>query len=158
MLRFLETRPEVPAQDRDKLARWAQGSPGQALSIDVTEYTARRTSMLILLKTSLSQASFTELLAHTEGLARKREISMDLLTASLYSLLHDLLNLHLGSKEALINADIRKELTTLARRISFHWIECATHWIGELDRLERHNIHKQIALEALAVGLRGTST
>ena len=154
MRQFLETRPDVHAEDRGRLARWAQGSPGQTLMLDVEEYTARRSSMLTLLKTSLGQASFGELLAHTEGLARKRQESMELLTASLYSLLHDLLHLHLGSREALINADIEKELQALSARISFRWVERAANWATELDRLERRNIQKQLAVEALAIGLR----
>jgi DNA polymerase-3 subunit delta' len=54
----------------------------------------------------------------------------------------------------LINADIHKELQTLSARVSFRWVERAANWAAELDRLERRNIQKQLALEALAIGLR----
>jgi DNA polymerase-3 subunit delta' len=71
----------------------------------------------------------------------------------LHSLLSDLLHLRLGSGR-LINTDIREELRELSERIDFEWVERAARDLDELQRLERRNIQKQIAVEALALNWR----
>ena len=87
--------------------------------------------------------------------ARRRQERLDLLTESLYGLLQDLLHLRHGSDRPIIHEDIRRELTDLVRSASFDWLQDAVTRLDELDELVRRNIQKQIALEALAVGLRG---
>ncbi len=157
MERFLEPRTTVSARDRQRLARWSQGSPGDALALDVEQYIARRDSMLTLLRTALGQASFAELLSHTEALARQRQERIEILADSLYGLLHDLLHLRLNLPESVINSDIQKDLEKMAQAASFQWIEKAAIGISEIHQLDRRNIQKQLALEALAVGLRRAS-
>jgi DNA polymerase-3 subunit delta' len=157
MEQFLEPRTTVSARDRERLARWSQGSPGDALAIDIDQYTTRRDSMLTLLRTALGQASFAELLSHTEILARQREERIEVLADSLYGLLHDLLHLRLNLPQSVINADIQKDLQKMAHAASFEWIEKAAQKIAEIHQLDRRNIQKQMALEALAVGLRPAS-
>ncbi len=154
MERFLDAHPSIPAADRGRLAGWAQGSPGRAQALNVDEYAARRRAMLSLLKSSLGAASFGDLVAHTDALARKRHERLDLLTESLYGLLQDVLHLRHGSARPLMHEDIRDELESLARSASFDWIEQAVKELSALDELQRRNIQKQIALEALTVGLR----
>ena len=157
MEQFLEPRTSVSARDRERLARWSQGSPGDALAIDIEQYTTRRDSMLTLLRTALGQASFAELLSHTEILARQREERIEILADSLYGLLHDLLHLRLNLPQSVINADIQKDLQKMAHAASFEWIEKAAQRIAEIHQLDRRNIQKQMALEALAIGLRPAS-
>jgi DNA polymerase-3 subunit delta' len=156
MERFLDARSDVTGADRKRLVGWAQGSPGRALALNPEEYANRRQAMLALLRSALGASRFGDLLEQTELLARRRKERLDLLTESLYGLLQDLLHLRHGSSQPLSHEDIRGELTELARTASFDWIEGAVGELAELDRLVRRNIQKQIALEALAVGLRGT--
>ena len=157
MERFFDRHPALSAADRGRLLGWAQGSPGRALTLNVDEYAERRRNMLALLKSSLGAASFADLVARTDSLARKRSERLDLLTESLYGLLQDLLHLRHGSVRPLIHEDIRDQLESLSRRASFEWIEQAVRELSELDGLQRRNIQKQIALEALTVGLRQTA-
>ncbi len=157
MERFFDTRPDVPEKDRPRLAGWAQGSPGRALTIDVDVYLDRRAVMLTLTRTALSSSSFAELLTQTERIARKTQEKLDVLTDMLFGLLQDLLRLRLTPHRPLVNEDIRDELAVLAVRTSFRWIEKAVDGLREIERLQRRNIQKQIALEALAIDLRTTT-
>ncbi len=154
MQRFFDSRAELPEVDRKCLAGWAQGSPGRAVRLNVEEYLERRDSMLTLLRAALGKASFADLIARTESLARKSQERLDVLAESLFGLLQDLLHLHLGSSDGLINEDLRRELQPLAGQVSFEWIEKAALELDELILLRWRNIQKQVALEAYAVGLR----
>ena len=156
MERFLDVRSDVTGADRARLVGWAQGSPGRALALDPEEYAERRRAMLALLRSALGVSPFGDLVEQTDLLSRRRKERLDLLTESLYGLLQDLLHLRHGSAQPLIHEDIRADLTELAQVASFDWIESAVRKLAELDRLVRRNIQKQIALEALVVGLRGT--
>jgi len=153
MERFFDTRDDFSSADRDRLASWSQGSPGRALALDVDEYLARREALLALLGVALDADSFTGLIGRTEALARRSKERLEVLTEALYGLLSDLLHLRLGSGR-LINADIREDLRELAERVSLDWIEEAAKRLEEIDEFGRRNVQKQIALEALAIGLR----
>jgi len=154
MDRFFQSHPEISDRERPRLRGWAQGSPGRALSLDVEEYLQRRDAMLALVKTSLGQGSFAELLAFTESTGRKTQEKLELLAESLTTLLDDLLHLRFGSGEALVNNDIRAELEKIARSIPFEWFEKACARLLDLEEFRRRNIQKQLALEGLALELR----
>lgn len=156
MERFLDARSDIRTTGRARLVGWSQGSPGRALALDLEAYGERREAMLALLRSALGTASYGDLVAQTDRLAKRRQERLDLLTESLYGLLQDLLHLRHGSSRLLIHEDIRGELAPLAQTASFEWIEGAVARLAELDSLLRRNIQKQIALEALAVGLRRT--
>lgn len=153
MAAFVEQRSELSAEERKALAGWAQGSPGRALSLDVEAHLARREHLLALLDTALGQASFAELIAHTDAIGRRQQEKISVLVEMLHGLLSDLLHLRLGSGR-LVNADIREELRELSERVDFEWVEKAARDLDELQRLERRNIQKQIAVEALAINWR----
>ena len=53
------------------------------------------------------------------------------------------------------NADVRKDLDVIAKRVSFDWLRSAVRRIDELVELLRRNIQKSIALDALVAELRG---
>ena len=154
MEEFLTAFTELSEDERQTLIRLAQGSPGRAITLNVDQYLERRDSMLVLLRTSLGEGSFAELLPYTEGVARKSDERLDVLLESFQSLLQDLLHLRFGSGRSLVNTDIVDELESLARRASFEWIEKAAAELDELELLRRRNIQKQIALEAMVIGLR----
>jgi DNA polymerase-3 subunit delta' len=157
MDRFFQARPAIAAGERPRLRGWAQGSPGRALALNVAEYVERRNAMLALLRTSLGQASFADLLAFTEATGRRAQEKLELQAESLTTLLEDLLHLRFGSTEALVNDDIRPELEKIAASIPFEWFEKACGRLVELEELRRRNIQKQLALEALALELRASA-
>lgn len=150
---FFASREDFSSVDRERLASWSQGSPGRALALDVDEYLTRRETMLALLEVALDAGSFAGLIGRTEALARRTRERLEVFTEVLYGLLADLLHLRLGSGR-LVNADIREDLRELAERVSLDWLEEATKRLEELDEFGRRNVQKQIALEALAIGLR----
>ena len=153
MERYFEARTEFSDSERLRLAGWSQGSPGRAFAMDAEEYLARRDAMLALLQTALGAAAFADLAGRVESVARKGGEKLELLVEMLEGLLRDLLHLRLGSGR-LINGDIREELRELAERVEFPWVDEAVKRLAELNQLSRRNIQKQIALDALAVGLR----
>lgn len=162
MDRFLKGRAEIGPADRARVAAWAQGSPGRALSIDIAVYEKRRQAMLAVLEAAVG-APFGELLRHTEALARSKQDRLEVLLDMLYRLLGDIMHLSQGRSPAsaeaaaLANEDIRAELAALAARTDFDWLERALGHTDSLERLARRNIQKQIALEAFAVELRRQS-
>ncbi len=86
---------------------------------------------------------------------RKLE-KLDALLSILYVLLEDVLLLAEGARREIRNADIRRDLEALARRVSFRWIRAAVQRADELSELVRRNIQKSIALDALVVELRAS--
>ena len=87
---------------------------------------------------------------------RKLE-KLDALLKILYVLLEDVLLLAEsagGGVAEIRNADIRRDLEALARRVSFRWIRTAVERADELSELVRRNIQKSIALDALVIELR----
>ena len=154
--RFLAMREEIPAGERGRAAAWSGGSPGRAVALDVEAFVRRREAMLTLLRVSLGAAEFARLAGEMESFARTSAADLDQTAEMLYSLLRDLLRIKLGAG-ASMHADIRADLEPLAARAAFEWIERARAQTAKLEELQRRNIQKQIALEALALGLRGGS-
>lgn len=150
---FVSSREDIEASAKSRVAAWSNGSPGVALSLDVDRFVRRREAMLALLATGLSSGEFGRLTGELEGLARKRSESIEVLAAMLTSLVRDLLRLHLQVRTGLIHSDIAAELEGLSSRASFEWVERALSALGELERLQRMNVQKQLALEAYALAL-----
>ena len=71
----------------------------------------------------------------------------------LYILIEDVLRLQHGVP-SVRNGDIRVELETMSRRVSFDWLRSAVTKVDELVSLVRRNIQKPLALDAFAVELR----
>ncbi|MBI3665170.1 MAG: AAA family ATPase [Acidobacteria bacterium] len=161
MEQFLASRAEIGADDRRRLAAWAQGSPGRALAIDIEVYERRREAMLALLRAGARASDFGDVIRHTEVIGRNKHEKLELQLDVLYGLLQDLLRLEAepgagsaGEKRQVINEDIRDQLASLAAKVDFQWLERAVSKVDELDSHARRNIQKQIALEAFAVSLR----
>lgn len=154
--RFLAMREEIPAGERGRAAAWSGGSPGRAVALDVEAFVRRREAMLTLLQVSLGAVEFARLAGEMESFARTSAADLDQTAEMLYSLLRDLLRIKLGAG-ASMHTDIRDDLEPLAARAAFEWIERARAQTAKLEELQRRNIQKQIALEALALGLRSGS-
>lgn len=150
MREFIEFRGLDHAERRRKLA---EGSPGLAVSLDLEAYDRRRTAMLALLKVASGVDSFGDWLKHSDSIAARRTEKLDSYLEVLYLLLEDVLRLSNGVT-IIRNEDIRGELESLSRRVSFDWIRAAVEKVDKLIDLVRRNIQKSIALDALAVELR----
>ncbi|HTS27198.1 MAG TPA: DNA polymerase III subunit [Bryobacteraceae bacterium] len=132
----------------------AAGSPGIAVSIDLEAYDKRRSAMLALLRVAAGAAPFESWIPVSEGIGRSRADKLDLYLKVLYDLLRDLLLLREGGPE-IRNQDIRGELEKLAQRVEFGWLRRAVVRVDELVEFLRRNIQKTIALDSLAIELRG---
>jgi DNA polymerase-3 subunit delta' len=143
--------------DVERRIALAAGSPGLAVSMDLEVYDERRTAMLKLLEVAAGSAPFAEWAKYAEAMAPRKLEKLDALLTILYVLLEDVLLLAEGPEVGNVeirNADIRRDLEVLARRVSFRWIRTAVERADELSALVRRNIQKSIALDALVVELR----
>ena len=132
----------------------AEGSPGVAASLDLEAYDRRRDAMLALLKVASGLEPFGTWLKHSDSIAARRTEKLDSYLDVLYVLLEDVLRLANGVPH-IRNQDLRTPLEALAGRVSFDWLRAAVARVDELVRLLRRNIQKSLALDALAVELRG---
>jgi DNA polymerase III subunit delta' len=146
---------QMKPAERKLAAQLADGSPGVALSIDLAESTRLRKSILSLLEKAAAGERYPEIFAATAQLAKQEKESFENVLGLFYSLLTDLLEISQGPKSSFPrNPDLRRELESLAKKVSLEWVLRAT---GGLDRLEsrlRRNIGRQLALDSLAVSLR----
>lgn len=140
--------------DAERRVHLAEGSPGVAASLDLEAYDRRRDAMLALLKVATGLEPFGTWLKHSDSIAARRTEKLDSYLDVLYVLLEDVLRLANGVVQ-IRNQDLRKPLETLAGRVSFDWLRAAVARVDELVRLLRRNIQKSLALDALAVELRG---
>lgn len=132
----------------------AEGSPGVAASLDLEAYDRRRDAMLALLKVAGGLEPFGTWLKHSDSIAARRTEKLESYLDVLYVLLEDVLRLANGVAQ-IRNQDLRPPLDTLAGGVSFDWLRTAVARVDELVRLVRRNIQKSLALDALAVELRG---
>ena len=137
----------------EKRRTLAEGSPGMAVSLDLETYERRRTAMLALLKVASGAEPFGSWLKHSDSIAARRTEKLDSYLEVLYILIEDVVRLTNGFA-SIRNDDIRKDLQSLAQRVSFEWLRAAVKKVDELVELVRRNIQKSIALDALVVELR----
>lgn len=137
----------------ERRVRLAEGSPGVAVSLDLEVYDRRRTAMLALLRTAAGLDPFGVWLKHSDSIAARRSEKMESYIEVLYGLIEDVVRLANGVP-SIRNEDLRRELETVAARVSFEWLRRAVERAGELVELARRNIQKQTALDAFAVALR----
>ena len=141
-------------RDSERRIALSAGSPGMAISLDLEQYDRRRAAMLALLRVAAGAAPFSDWMKYSESIARGRSEKLEFYLRVLYVLLRDLLILRASGGE-IRNADMRRELESLAQKISAEWIGAAVKQIDELVELLRRNIQKTIALDALILELRG---
>jgi len=141
-------------EDAERRVQLAEGSPGVAASLDLEAHDRRRDAMLALLKVATGLEPFGSWLKHSDSIAARRTEKLDSYLDVLYVLLGDMLRLANGVAQ-IRNQDAREPLETLAGGVSFEWLRAAVARVDELVRLVRRNIQKSLALDALAVELRG---
>ncbi|HEV2490797.1 MAG TPA: hypothetical protein VGT03_13410 [Candidatus Acidoferrales bacterium] len=151
---FLEKHSEMKRAERNLAAQLADGCPGAALGLDLTESVRLRREALELVSHAAEGKSYRATFAASARLLKNETESFEFILGVLYSLLADLLELSHSPKNFVPrNPDLRRELETLAGRVTDAWI---TRTAESLDRLEgrlRRNVGRQLGLDALAVTL-----
>lgn len=150
MQAFLRARKLDQAERRLSLSG---GSPGIAVSIDLSAYDRRRDAMLVLLEVGARRAPFAHWQVISEKLGASKSEKLESYLKVLYGLLEDVLFLQIGRTE-IRNADVRTQLTGIAGSMDFGWVRHAVTRVDELVEFTRRNIQKGIALDALAVDLQ----
>jgi DNA polymerase-3 subunit delta' len=151
MTDFVKRRGLTHPQRRLALAN---GCPGAAVSLDIDSYDKRREAMLKLLETGAGKAPFSDWARFSESIAMRKTEKLEDQLHVLYDLMEDLLLLQQG-RSAVRNPDIEGQLRPLAGQVSFEWIRAAIGKIDDLVHMLRRNIQKNIALDSLALELRG---
>jgi DNA polymerase-3 subunit delta' len=166
-------RPEWKPKQRELGAHLAAGSPGTALRLDLERTLELRAQALIFLRAGLQGGGRVDaLFAATTALAGKAragtrsgepasregnefEFSLEIL----YALASDLAYLKAGTPGLeLRNPDLRSELQTLGREISWNRIRQLVQGLDQLEGWQRRNVNRQLALDALALGGFGSET
>ena len=150
MKSFVELRKLDQAAKRVTLA---DGAPGIAVTLDLEVYDRRRLAMLALLKVSANLEPFGAWMKHADSIAARRTEKLESYVEVLYGLLGDVLRVAHGGS-FVRNSDIRSEIESLARKVSFAWLRRATARCDELVEMGRRNIQKGPAFDAFAAALR----
>jgi DNA polymerase-3 subunit delta' len=153
---ILADQAKLSAGDRKLAAQLAEGSPGQALTLDLEETIELRRAALRVLAGAVDARSSTNLFNDTAQLAKGNKVPFETILEVLYSLLTDLLELSTGcAGPALRNPPLEKELTSLSRRVDSLWVARAAEGLDELGARLRRNINRQLGLDAVALSLSG---
>ena len=151
---ILRDRTQIAPAERKLAAQLAEGSPGEAVSLDLAEATELRRVVLRVLASAAEGRSFTDLFAQTAQLAKGQRVPFETVLELFYSLLTDLLELSAGCSEPrLRNPIFGKELASLSRRVDPVWVAHAVQGLDELSGRLRRNINRQLGLDAVAMSL-----
>jgi len=151
---ILHERSKLAPSDRKLAAQMAEGSPGDALALNLADAMDLRRTVLQALTTAIEGRSFSELFAQTTQLSKGQSAPFETVLELFYSLLTDLLEISAGCVEPkLRNPTFVKELSSLARRVTPTLVEDAVHGLDELSGRLRRNINKQLGLDAVATSL-----
>lgn len=147
---FARTRQLDHAEGRIMLA---EGSPGQALTLNLEEYRQRRSVMLTLLECGAGVTGFGEWVRHSESFGNRKSEKLETYAKIAYGLLEDML-LCANGEAPRKNRDVQGMIETVARRVSFAWMEKAASILDELVQMAARSIQKVGALDAMAISLR----
>jgi DNA polymerase-3 subunit delta' len=135
-------------------AQLSEGSPGQAMELDVEVAVSKRRIALQILERAARGQGFRELFADTNALAKDREFPFEELSAIFYGLLSDLLELTSGATSTQFrNPHLAKELEAFARLVNSSWVMRAIAGLDEVTAGARRNLNRQLGLDALAASL-----
>jgi len=148
---LLSNDKKIVEADARLLARLSQGSIGRALALDAKAYRARREAMLDIVGALTPQADIARLLrASEEWTDAKHKDEYESRLDSLEILMRDVWMLALsGSKEHLVNDDIRAQLVQLSKKVSSRRV---AGWLSNIEILRGQlavNINRKVATDAL---------
>jgi DNA polymerase-3 subunit delta' len=135
-------------------AQLSEGSPGQAMEMDVEAEVEKRKTALRILDRAARGQGFAQLFVDTAALGKDRESSFEELIGIFYGLLSDLLELTAGLKAPLLrNPNLARELEGLAKTVDTSWTSRAIVAVDELAAGARRNLNRQLGLDAMAASL-----
>lgn len=148
-------RKELKPQQRDLIARLANGAMGRALTFKLDEYIEARSGALTLLRTAVAGSDHSEMFKITETYRAGAEgrDKTDQLLRTLYALLEDMLMLKSGTPDLVRNIDIKGELSRISQSVDFQWIVTASERLAEVECGMRRNLLRSLSLDAFAVSL-----
>lgn len=153
--KFLKDHSEWSSTERKLAAQLADGSPGAALRLDLSESARLRREVLRLIGDSMEGKSYRAIFSATARLAKDESDPIENVLGLFYSFLADLLELSHSTKTfALRNPDLRRELESLARRVNDGWVAQATSGLDRFESRLRRNVGRQLGLDAVAESLR----
>ncbi len=150
-----QRRTDWKPADRALVARLSDGAPGAALDFDLPAYLESRTLALTVLRNALHEADWSSLFRATEAFragAEGQEKTSALLR-SLRSLLRDMMLIRNGQPAMARNADLARELGSLAENAEFAWMERALRSMDEVETGMRRNLLRSLSLDAMAAQL-----
>ena len=148
---FLEGTKQFAICDAEILSRFAGGSVGRALQMNVEKFREQREAMHKVLQSLLIKQDRAALMRAAEEINdAKNKDSYEIYLNVLRTLIHDVWILKLSrSEEMIANSDFKEQLTRLAEKADAK--QCAK-WLSEievlLDRL-KINVNRKIATDAL---------
>lgn len=153
MLAFATARRLDDPQTRIALA---EGSPGLALTLNLEELRSRRSLILAAFECGAGLVPFSQWVGRSEAFNASRSEKLEIYLKLAYIMLRDILAVWHGNAPV-TNRDIHSQISTIAKAVSFPWIERATLQIDELLVMVRRNIQKTAALDALVMNLRNSA-
>lgn len=150
MREFAETRKLPDAEARIALS---EGCPGAAATLDLDQFRERRGLMLAALECGAGLHPFSSWIEHSEGFLARRSEKLEPYLLLAYGVLEDVLAGILGARPVR-NRDVEHRIATLAKAVTFAWVERAVRFLDELVLMVRRNIQKTAALDAMIINLR----
>lgn len=151
---YLAKHTKRKVAERKVLAHLSAGSVGAALAVNLEESRRLRRQLLSYLELARDGGAYERLFGIAEQVSKGEEEPFENVIEMLYSVLNDLLHLELGRpQDCLRNIDLEAELKRIAAQIDVPWIERAVKRLDEIDRWQRRNINRRLALEAAGAAL-----
>ncbi len=153
---FLAANYKRPVEDTRLLARVAQGCPGRAHGVDLTEFRTRRKEALEFIELLGRGKPVVRLMKGAAHFGKKERPDFETFLDLAASILHDVACLRGGADDALVtHADVRPKLADIAERFSFARLEELLERFESLRRDLSRNVNRTLALEALVLAFLG---
>jgi len=152
--RVLKAHSDRSPSEIKLAAQLSEGSPGQAMEMDVAVAVDKRKTALRILERAAKGHGFAQLFSDTAALGKDRDSSFEELIGIFYGLLSDLLELTSGIKSPqLRNPNIARDLEGLAKTVDTQWTMRAIAAVDEVAAGARRNLNRQLGLDAMAASL-----
>ena len=154
---FLEGAKQFAIADAELLSKFANGSIGRALQMDVGKFRERRAAMLNILESILVKQDRAAILQIAEEIGdAKNKDFYEIYLNILQTLIHDAWILKLGEPEGkIVNVDLTNELKLLTEKAA---AKRFASWLSEIEILRGNlniNINRKISADALFMQMAG---
>ena len=155
---YIEGTKQFAVDDAEILSKFADGSVGRALELNVGKFREQREAMLKVLQSLLLKEDRAVLIRTAEEIndAKNKDFYETYLNI-LRTLIHDVWILNLGqSDQTVVNADLLKDLKRLAENAETKRL---SSWMSDIETLFGNlnvNLNRKIASDALFMQMTGT--